>query len=150
MTAGILTKNLGVFFDPSLPQGENFASNLAISASYRQDVESFVVAENDQTEATVDGLHVGKVDAFSTNRVLNVYAVCIDGQGWSPKHEPSGETERHQNCHNAQAQARYHQVHCNGGSGKYPDQQGRELIRRRPDFIRRHLVIVTDKVQVCA
>lgn len=142
--------NLSVLFDPSLPKGENFASSLAIAAGYRQYVESFVVAENDQAESTVDGLNVGKVDAFSAKRVLHVDALSIDGQSWAPKHQPSGEAEQHQNDHNAQAQTCDHHVHANGRGRKHPDQQGSELIRRRPDFIRRHLVILTDKVQVCS
>ncbi len=141
---------LGVFLDPSLPSGENLAGDLAVSTCDSKNVESLVIAENDQAKATVDGLNVGEINALFSKRVLNVDALSIESQSWAPKHDPSGEAEQHQNGYNAQTQTGYNQVHNNRGGRKNPNQKSSELIRRRPEFIRRHLVILTDKVQVCA
>ncbi|MEO0023951.1 MAG: hypothetical protein RL196_392 [Actinomycetota bacterium] len=150
MTLENKSVSLSVLFDPSLPLTKNFTGSLAIATGNGQNVKSLVIAQKNQAKAAINGLHFGKLNAAKSDWVLKADAFRIDDQSWAPEQKPGNKAQQNQDGDNAQAQRGYDGIDNNRGKGENPHDKGSELIRSRPEFFRRHWVILTDKVQVCA
>ena len=141
---------LGVASNPVLPVLKNIPGYFAVATGNGPDGKTTIVVKQNQPEAAVYRLNVGKVDSGLAKRVLHVDAGFVYSNAGAPEQQPRDAGNKNESEYNGEADFRSHQIYRDCSKREEPNQKRSDLVRRRAKLFRRHSVILTDKTEVRA